>query len=585
MEIFYSPRLRIERLIVVGRIVLAVLSLLVMQLDPYEPSKYSDITYVLLTVYLGYSLLMIPLVWSWALRLEMVGLVSHIIDVAIFTLLAFFTGGTNSPFFAYFVFVICCATLRWQKNGTLWTTLAFLCLFIGMGFFMEVTQNTRNFELNRFIIRCVYLAFIALMLIYLTAYEKRIRNELSKLHDWPSNINTSSSPQTLIREALAYAAELMNMPRLLMIWEEKEEPLRHIAYLSPEEFQWRQLLPDVYEPLAAEHLDRSDFLCLNAASFAANVLQNSDTGFKYSLGTPLHSELTEHYKIHRVIAVWLDGQEFQGRLLFLDKSGMNSDDLMLSGLVAQQLKTLMNQLFMQQRLQKIAATEERIRMARDLHDGVLQTLTGIALQIEVVKRQLEKENLMAQKLLAELQTIIIQEQRSFRNFIQKLKPVSIAVDNRTSHMDRCLYNLAETLKLQWGLNVEISVQPVNPDLPQALTDDIHYLLRESLINTARHAQASQAQATIAIEANRVNIKVSDDGNGFPFQGRYDLAGLTAIDHGPKTVMERIVTLNGQLIINSSAAGASLEMSVPLPPKSQTNYFTRADSAFEQEQKQ
>lgn len=83
----------------------------------------------------------------------------------------------------------------------------------------------------------------------------------------------------------------------------------------------------------------------------------------------------------------------------------------------------------------------------------------------------------------------------------------------------------------------------------------------------------------------MNIKVSDDGLEFPFQGQHDLAGLTAMHLGPKTLMERIATLNGQLIINSSAAGASLEMSVPLLPQSQTNHFTRADNAFEQEQNQ
>jgi hypothetical protein len=177
MEPYYSPRLRTERIIVVGHLILAVLSLLVMQLDPSEPTRYSGATYIMLTIYLGYALLMVPLLWTSALRLEMIGLVTHIIDVAIFTTLVFFTERTNSPFFAYFVFSIFCAALRWQKSGTLWTALAFLYLFIGMGFSMEVTQNTHDFPLNRFIIRSVYLATIALLLVYLTAYEKRVRNE------------------------------------------------------------------------------------------------------------------------------------------------------------------------------------------------------------------------------------------------------------------------------------------------------------------------------------------------------------------------------------------------------------------------
>jgi signal transduction histidine kinase len=151
-------------------------------------------------------------------------------------------------------------------------------------------------------------------------------------------------------------------------------------------------------------------------------------------------------------------------------------------------------------------------------------------------------------------------------------------------LGRCLYNLTETIKQQWGLNVQISVQPVNANLPQSMGHDIHHLLRESLINIARHAQASQVQAIITIKAGWVNIKVSDDGKGFPFQGQHDLAGLTALGLGPKTLMERIATLNGQIIINSSAAGAKLEISVPLPPKNQTNHLIRVDRALEQEQK-
>lgn len=566
METFYSPRVRTERLIVVGRILLAVLSLLVLWLDPYESSKYSDATHIMLWAYLGYSLLLIPLVWASSVRVNTIGLIAHIIDIAIFTALVYFTEGINSPFFAYFIFAIFCATLRWQKNGTLWTALAFLCLFIGMGLSMEIIHNTRKFELNHFIIRSVYLAGIALLLVYLTAYERRVRTELAKLHDWPNHIKPSSPPQTVIRDALTYAAGVMSAPRLLMIWEEQEEPVRHIIYLSPETFQWQQMPPNTYEPLVAEHLQHSDFLCRNAADSSAGVILTENKGFRHRRGSPLHAELIARHHIRQVIAVVLNGQEFQGRLLFLDKSGMNSDDLTLSGLVARQLKTLMDQLIQRQHLQKTAATEERIKMARDLHDGVLQTLTGIALQLETVKRQLEKDTSRARQRLTELQGVIIEEQRNLRNFIQKLKPLPMAADNLQSFMERRLNNLAETIRQQWRLNVEIDIKPVNAFLPQSLADDLHYLLREALVNSAKHAQASQVKASIAIETGQVNIKVEDNGRGFPFRGQYDLAGLTAKHLGPKTLMERIIMLNGQLIIHSSNAGASLEISVPLRPR-------------------
>lgn len=575
METFYSPKVRTERLIVVGRIILAVLSLLVMWLDPGNPSQFNVTSYLLLIAYLGYSLLMLPLVWALSLQVDKIGLITHIVDIALFTSLVYVTKGINSPFFAYFVFAIFCAALRWQKEGTLWTALAFLCLFIGMGLSMEVIRNTEDFVLNHLIVRSVFLIATALLLVYLTSYEKRVRTELGKLHDWPSYTNTTSSPQTLIREALTYAAEVMDAPRVLMIWEEREEPTRHIICLSPEKFQWQQIPPNVYEPLVAQCLEHSDFLCQNADNASASVLLTINKNFSHWLGTPLHSELVAQYQIHQVISVLLNGQHFQGRLLFLDKPDINSDDLTLSGLVGQQLKTLMDQLAQQQHLQKAAATEERIKMARDLHDGVLQTLTGIALQIETIKHQLEKDTPLAQQRLADLQTIIIEEQRNLRNFIQKLKPLPIAANPLQPLMERRLNKLVESIRQQWNILVEIDIQPIKVFLSHAQADDIHYLLRESLVNSAKHAQASQVRGSIAIEADQVCIKVEDNGLGFPFQGQYDLAKLTARHLGPKTLMARIVTLNGQLMIHSSKAGARLEISVPLGPRHhRTIQFTR-----------
>jgi len=577
MKTLYSPSVRTERLIVIGRIILAVLSLLVLWLDPVEPSPYSAYINVLLTAYLGYALLMAALVWASSVRVDKIGLISHIIDIAMLTSLVYFTEGVNSPFFAYFVFAIFCAALRWQKQGTLWTALAFLCLFIGMGLSMEVIQNSRDFELNHFIIRSIYLTTIALLLVYLTTYEKRVRNELDKLHDWPSHTNPSAPTQTLIREALTYAAEVMNAPRLLMIWEEQEEPVRHIVYLSPEKFRWRQIPPDAYEPLIAEHLDNSDFLCRNAADASDSVLLTVKKGFRSWLGTPLHAELIARYNIRQVISVLLNGQNFHGRLLFLDKSDMTSDDLTLGGLVARQLNTLMDQLAQQQHLQKTAATEERIKMARDLHDGVLQTLTGIALQIETVKRQLDQDTPTAQQRLTDLQTIIVEEQRNLRNFIQKLNPRSTATDTLQSFMERRLNNLAETIRQQWSIVVMLDIRPVKVFLSRLQADDIHYLLREALVNSAKHAQASQVKASVAIEADQVNIHVEDNGQGFPFQGQYDLAGLTSLQLGPKTLRERIAALNGELIVHSSNAGARLEIAVPLRPhQDRASQFTRTD---------
>jgi signal transduction histidine kinase len=62
---------------------------------------------------------------------------------------------------------------------------------------------------------------------------------------------------------------------------------------------------------------------------------------------------------------------------------------------------------------------------------------------------------------------------------------------------------------------------------------------------------------------RVIIMVADNGRGFSFQGRYDLAALTCMNMGPATLKERIASLGGTLSIESSPAGARLEIALPI----------------------
>jgi hypothetical protein len=71
------------------------------------------------------------------------------------------------------------------------------------------------------------------------------------------------------------------------------------------------------------------------------------------------------------------------------------------------------------------------------------------------------------------------------------------------------------------------------------------------------------RAEIDVGENYVNITVSDDGHGFPFQGQYDHTDLTKMNLGPVTLKERIAALGGSLAIDSSDTGTRLEITLPL----------------------
>ena len=226
----YSPQSRAERLIATARVVLAVFSFLAIWLDPSEPGRYAPTAYALLAVYVAYALLVAVLVWRTTAPLGRQAFVMHAFDLAVFALFMFFTQGPTSPFFVFFVFSLVCATLRWQWRGTLWTAAAALALYLGMGAYAAKVVGDPAFELNRFIMRSVYLAVVAILLAYLGVYEERRRGEIGRLATWPPVV--PREVRLLVGEMLEHAAGILGAPRVLMAWEEPEEPGLRLACWS-----------------------------------------------------------------------------------------------------------------------------------------------------------------------------------------------------------------------------------------------------------------------------------------------------------------------------------------------------------------
>jgi signal transduction histidine kinase len=242
---------------------------------------------------------------------------------------------------------------------------------------------------------------------------------------------------------------------------------------------------------------------------------------------------------------------------------MTSDDLILGAIVAHEVVARMDQFSLLQRLQDTAATEARIRLARDLHDGLLQSLTGAALQLETVHRLLDKDPQVARERVLDIQRLLAAEQHDLRSFIWELKLTPLSPAETDACLATRLQELGERIERHWGLRVAIHVQCLEAEIPETLARDIYRLVHEALINAARHAHAAAARVELDVTDMQVRITVADDGCGFPFRGHYDLAALTTLNLGPVTLKERIVSLDGSLVIDSTEAGARLHMTLPL----------------------
>jgi signal transduction histidine kinase len=552
---------RSERLVALGRLVLAASSLLAIWLDPAEPAKYAGLTYSLLAGYLAYALLL--MIWAalahWFSRY--VGLATHLIDLAISATLVYLTEGSASPLFVYFVFLLLAAALRWGWQGVLLTALATLVTYMALSLYAERVLLDPAFELNRFIIRCVYLAVVALLLGYLSAYEQELRRELVKLAGWPRH----ASQGARVQDALHHAAAVLGADRVLMLWDETDEPWRYRASLAGDAFECVREPSDGADPLVAGPLAARDFLCQDAGGARPAVLYRGARGIERWSGAALAPGWQERLGCRSLLGLRLEGEGFAGRLLVLDKPALTTDDLVLGGIVARQVAADLDQFYLQQRLHQAAVAEERVRFARDLHDGVLQSLTGLALHLRSARRLLDSDPAAAAAQLAEVEGMLAAEQRDLRFFVRHLKPLPLSRTEVNAGLISYLGELGERIARQWGLRVELSIEPLGRQLSETLSHAIYRILQEALANAARHGRARLARVSLGIQGDRLRLEIADDGGGFPFRGRYDLAALTRMGQGPRSVMHRVASQEGGLVVESDRSGARLEVDLPLEP--------------------
>jgi signal transduction histidine kinase len=214
------------------------------------------------------------------------------------------------------------------------------------------------------------------------------------------------------------------------------------------------------------------------------------------------------------------------------------------------------------RMKKAAAAEERVRLARDLHDGVLQTLTGTALQLQTAERLIEREPAQARAVLADVQHMIADEQRDLRFFIQELKPGQIGALDEGGGLAPALEELGRRLASVWGVRLELPPALPRLSASEAVLGEIYRIVQEAAVNAARHGQATQVTVGFGSENGALTISVADNGHGFPFDGRLDHDAQVEGHRGPRTLRERVVALGGTMDIESRRSGSRLDIRVP-----------------------
>lgn len=393
--------------------------------------------------------------------------------------------------------------------------------------------------------------------------QRRRRNgyeqKLGKMAAWPRVM--PADMRSVVHEALEQSARIFGAPRTLIAWEEPDEPWLRLATITDGSMRMIEESPAKYDPLVDDSLWGLSFFCLDLTRPQPAVFRSSPAGLQKLRGRCLHPSLRDDYNIKSVLGLKVDGETVQGHLFVLDLPELAPEDLMLGEVMAGLIASRMDQLAFRQ-AQRQAVAEERVRVARDLHDGLLQSFTGVVLQLETVHEILEKRPEDARKMLTQLQGVLMSEQRELRAYVDELRPRSRRPVAQFDFRGR-LQELRDRLRNEWRINVDYEIGSMSSLVAESLGQETFRLIAEAVMNSAKHGEASNVRVKLFTADDRLHIAVDDDGSGFPFRGRYDLAALNAMRQAPASLSGRVSSLNGNLVIDSTDAGAHLEITVPL----------------------
>jgi signal transduction histidine kinase len=273
---------------------------------------------------------------------------------------------------------------------------------------------------------------------------------------------------------------------------------------------------------------------------------------------PVQQEL----KVRSLLTVTFDqGGQSAGRIFLLNgRKPFQKQELAWLENIAQHIGPALENIFLLRHLRARAIEAERSRIARDLHDGILQTLLSIEIQLDVLRRRVPAAPEQAVGALANLQLTVRNEAAELRQTVTDLRPLRV----QSADLVDLMRGFAERYRNESTVALDLLIDSTQLRAPDRVCREIFQIYREALNNIKKHAKASHVVVKLSQDDSRLVLVVDDNGEGFSFAGRFTGDELDRLRLGPISIKERSRTVGGILTVESNPGhGARLTIEVPL----------------------
>jgi signal transduction histidine kinase len=200
-------------------------------------------------------------------------------------------------------------------------------------------------------------------------------------------------------------------------------------------------------------------------------------------------------------------------------------------------------------IETLAATVERSRIAREIHDSLGHTLTALNVQLELAQKLQQRDPDRAGQSIDIAQQLAIQCLQDVRHAVHSMQ-------DRTIDLNTAIQTLIQPL--QSHSNLQLAVTLRFPALSPTTSHQIYCIIQEGLTNIQRHAQATQVQLQGELIDDHIVVTLQDNGVGFHLDQAVTGFGL-------RSMTGRAVSLGGKLTIDSAPEqGTRIHLTAPAP---------------------
>jgi len=571
---------RIERWLATARVFLAVSTLVAIRMDPTELG-HSWAAYGLFVFYMANGILILMLLRRRQQSTSAFRFLVHAGDIVWPAVISIFAEGYRTPFFLFFFFALAAAAYRWGFRETLGTAVAEVVLLwieslivlhvwpqgsLTLRVLTGLHINVKEFRPEPLFMLSVYLIVMGLLLGYLAERQKHLRAEKAVIAETLSKVRVEEGLTGTLEQIFNQLMSMYGASRLMVVSQEVHSTrvfageLNNPNGAARSEFQWLESGvrgADNY----LDHFPGEVCFAKNAKNrWTTLALDQSGHTVPVTDITPI-TRLRESQPFTTLVTVaFLFGTEWRGRVFVFNPAlpGEQQEELRFVLDLVRQVGPAVYNVYLLHRLRRRASAAERARFARELHDGAVQSLIAVEMQVDVLRRQAEANRPISGEL-ERIQSLLREEVLKLRELMQQMK----AIDVDSQRLLVVLRDTVERFQRETGINARFVTDIDDLDMPQRVCREILRIVQEGLVNVRKHSGARHALIRLASNETNWNLTLEDDGKGFPFTGRYNQQQIEQSGKGPMIIKERVGLIAGELTVESNPGqGTRLEVTVP-----------------------